>query len=435
MQHELKISFRDVMAPAFRRHARGEAFRALTRQPENPQKAVRQWQMPWMYLRLFGILLLMAAVCLACIWLDIGALPAPYIYAFFWCGSLFPLTLAMFLWELDPFVNISIFEMMGLALLSGVVCVLFGTPVDNSIISGYFAPVWGYVKDSVLMLGVLILVLVCTRKRMYGLGGLALGAAIGAGYALFTMLMASIVDTPIVETPTGLARDFSGLTNAISASVPMLFGNHALWFAPVAGALGLRMSGEKINIRHFADVRVILLILLGFAENYLMNSAQSPFGWTFLNADLIALTRTDAIEVKHVIVLAIGMAALIRTIRLCVAQALTVGSGAVVGRKARTGRLIGISGTYANRVVTLFDGQELRVGRETGKHMLTLHGEGVSRVHCLLTLREGSIIVRDLGSSNGTWLNGKRLTSEQDTPISKGDVLAIGSPKERFEVQ
>lgn len=435
MQHELKISFRDVMAPAFRRHARGEAFRALTRQPENPQKAVRQWQMPWMYLRLFGILLLMAAVCLACIWLDIGALPAPYIYAFFWCGSLFPLTLAMFLWELDPFVNISIFEMMGLALLSGVVCVLFGTPVDNSIISGYFAPVWGYVKDSVLMLGVLILVLVCTRKRMYGLGGLALGAAIGAGYALFTMLMASIVDTPIVETPTGLARDFSGLTNAISAGVLMLFGNHALWFAPVAGALGLRMSGEKINIRHFADVRVILLILLGFAENYLMNSAQSPFGWTFLNADLIALTRTDAIEVKHVIVLAIGMAALIRTIRLCVAQAPTVGSGAVVGRKARTGRLIGISGTYANRVVTLLDGQELRVGRETGKHMLTLHGEGVSRVHCLLTLREGSIIVRDLGSSNGTWLNGKRLTSEQDTPISKGDVLAIGSPKERFEVQ
>ena len=183
------------------------------------------------------------------------------------------------------------------------------------------------------------------------------------------------------------------------------------------------MRGEKINIRHFLDVRLILLILLGFAENYLMNSAKSPFGWTFLNADLIALTRTDAIQVKHVIVLAIGMAALIRTIR------------AVVGRKARTGRLIGISGTYANRVVTLLDGRELRVGRETGKHMLTLHGEGVSRVHCLLTLREGSIIVRDLGSSNGTWLNGKRLTSEQDTPISKGDVLAIGSPKERFEVQ
>ena len=425
MQNELKISFRDVMAPAFRRHARGEAFRTLTRQPEPPQEAVRRWQMPWMYLRLFGILLFMAAVCLACIWLDIGALPAPYIYAFFWCAALVPLTLAMFLWELDPFANVSIFEMMGLALLSGVVCVLLGTPVDNSIISGYFDPVWGYVKDSVLMLGLTIFVLACTHKRMYGLDGLALGAAIGAGYALFSQLMTSIAVT----------RNYLKVMQAATTAVPMLFGNHALWFAPVAGALGLRMRGEKINIRHFLDVRLILLILLGFAENYLMNSAQSPFGWTFLNADLIALTRTDAIQVKHVIVLAIGMAALIRTIRPCVAQALTVGSGAVVGRKARTGRLIGISGTYANRVVTLLDGRELRVGRETGKHMLTLHGEGVSRVHCLLTLREGSIIVRDLGSSNGTWLNGKRLTSEQDTPISKGDVLAIGSPKERFEVQ
>lgn len=428
MQNGLKISFRDIMSPAFRRHGKGEAFRTLTRQPENPQTAVSRWQMPWMYLRLFGILLFMAAVCIACIWQEISKFPAPYIYAFFWCGSIVPLTLAMFLWELDPFANVSIFEMMGLALVSGVVCVLFGTPVDYSIISGYFDPVWSYVKDSILMLGMTILVLVCTKKRMYGLDGLALGASIGAGYALFTMLMVSI--------PT-VARlmDFSGLSNAITTAVPMFFGNHALWFAPVAGALGLRMRGEKINIRHFLDIRLILLILLGFAENYLMNSAQSPFGWTFLNADLIALTRTDAIQVKHVIVLAIGMAALIRTIRPCVAQALTVGSGAVVGRKARTGRLIGISGTYANRVVTLLDGRELRVGRETGKHMLTLHGEGVSRVHCLLTLREGSIIVRDLGSSNGTWLNGKRLTSEQDTPISKGDVLAIGSPKERFEVQ
>ena len=413
------------MSPAFQRHGKGEAFRTLTRQPENPQAAVSRWQMPWMYLRLFCILLFMAALCIISIEQRIAATYAAYIYAYFWCGALVPLTLAMFLWELDPFANVSIFEMMGLALLSGVVCVLLGTPVDNSVISGYLEPVWGYAKDSILMLRVTIFVLACTHKRMYGLDGLALGAAIGAGYALFSQLVASIV---VVSSGVKVMQ-------AATTAVPMFFGNHALWFAPVAGALGLRMNGEKINIRHFLDVRLILLILLGFAENYLMNSAKSPFGWTFLNADLIALTRTDAIEVKHVIVLAIGMAALIRTIRLCVTQALTVGSGAVVGRKARTGRLIGISGTYANRVVTLFDGQELRVGRETGKHMLTLHGEGVSRVHCLLTLREGSIIVRDLGSSNGTWLNGKRLTSEQDTPISKGDVLAIGSPKERFEVQ
>lgn len=425
MQQELKISFRGIMSPAFQRHGKGEAFRTLTRQPETPQAAVSRWQMPWMYLRLFIILLFMAAVCIACIMLDISALAAPYIYAFFWCAALVPLTLAMFLWELDPFANVSIFEMMGLALLSGVVCVLLGTPVDNSVISGYFDPVWSYVKDSVLMLGLTIFVLACTHKRMYGLDGLALGAAIGAGYALFSQLMTSIAVT----------RNYLKVVQAATTAVPMFFGNHALWFAPVAGALGMRMNGEKINIRHFLDVRLILLILLGFAENYLMNTAKAPFGWTFLNSDLIALTVDDAIQVKHVVVLAIGLAALVGTIRPCVAQALTVGSGAAVGRKARTGRLIGTAGTYENRVVALTEGQELRVGRESGKQMLTLHGEGVSRVHCQLTMREGSIIVRDLGSSNGTWLNGKRLEQGRDVAISKGDVLAIGSPKERFEVQ
>ena len=77
----------------------------------------------------------------------------------------------------------------------------------------------------------------------------------------------------------------------------------------------------------------------------------------------------------------------------------------------------------------------MRIGRETGKQLLTLHGEGVSRVHCLLMMRGGRLIVRDLGSSNGTWLNGKQLENNRDVPLSKGDVIAIGSAKERFEVQ
>ena len=38
-------------------------------------------------------------------------------------------------------------------------------------------------------------------------------------------------------------------------------------------------------------------------------------------------------------------------------------------------------------------------------------------------------------SSNGTWLNGKRLESNRDASVKPGDRLEIGSKKERFEVQ
>jgi pSer/pThr/pTyr-binding forkhead associated (FHA) protein len=49
----------------------------------------------------------------------------------------------------------------------------------------------------------------------------------------------------------------------------------------------------------------------------------------------------------------------------------------------------------------------------------------VSQVHARLFQANGSTSVEDLGSTNGSYLNGARLTSVQ--PISKGDRLQIGS--------
>jgi pSer/pThr/pTyr-binding forkhead associated (FHA) protein len=46
----------------------------------------------------------------------------------------------------------------------------------------------------------------------------------------------------------------------------------------------------------------------------------------------------------------------------------------------------------------------------------------VSRWHCCLTEVEGQVWVRDLGSTNGVWINGQRTTSGRLQP---GDVLSI----------
>ena len=47
-----------------------------------------------------------------------------------------------------------------------------------------------------------------------------------------------------------------------------------------------------------------------------------------------------------------------------------------------------------------------------------------SRRHCTFTLRQGRIWVEDLGSLNGTFLNGMRLHSAQ--PLAAGDRLNLG---------
>ena len=54
----------------------------------------------------------------------------------------------------------------------------------------------------------------------------------------------------------------------------------------------------------------------------------------------------------------------------------------------------------------------------------------VSRKHCRLKLDAAGLLVSDLGSSNGTWVNGRRVTEEDLDP---GDTLRVGPVK--FTVQ
>jgi len=48
---------------------------------------------------------------------------------------------------------------------------------------------------------------------------------------------------------------------------------------------------------------------------------------------------------------------------------------------------------------------------------------GVSRRHCEIRLNQGRIEVKDLGSSNGTYVNRRRI---DETSLSPGDELRIG---------
>ena len=63
------------------------------------------------------------------------------------------------------------------------------------------------------------------------------------------------------------------------------------------------------------------------------------------------------------------------------------------------------------------------VGRATGADFI-VDAPLVSRVHCRLTaLAEGSLEVRDLDSTNGTFINGERIETGR---LTSGDRLRVG---------
>jgi uncharacterized RDD family membrane protein YckC len=51
--------------------------------------------------------------------------------------------------------------------------------------------------------------------------------------------------------------------------------------------------------------------------------------------------------------------------------------------------------------------------------------ETVSRSHALLSLREGRAVVRDLGSSNGLFVNGRKVAGQ--APVADGDTIGLGT--------
>lgn len=54
---------------------------------------------------------------------------------------------------------------------------------------------------------------------------------------------------------------------------------------------------------------------------------------------------------------------------------------------------------------------------------------GVSRLHAIIRQNQGNVIIVDLGSSNGTYVNGMRIMPNIEHPIRHGDIVALGKLK------
>jgi hypothetical protein len=89
----------------------------------------------------------------------------------------------------------------------------------------------------------------------------------------------------------------------------------------------------------------------------------------------------------------------------------------------------------SGQILPLADRTEFTLGRSAeGQPIvpdvdLTPHNayaNGVSRLHAALKLVKNQIVIVDLGSSNGTYLNGTRLSPYVEVPVAHGDVVYLG---------
>lgn len=86
--------------------------------------------------------------------------------------------------------------------------------------------------------------------------------------------------------------------------------------------------------------------------------------------------------------------------------------------QALVGRADAVSNFFPDVDLTDYDGINLGVGRR----------------HARLFVQAGQIMVEDLDSTNGTFLNAARLSPRQPTPLKQGDELRLGNLRLRVEL-
>jgi hypothetical protein len=96
------------------------------------------------------------------------------------------------------------------------------------------------------------------------------------------------------------------------------------------------------------------------------------------------------------------------------------------------GRLVVVaSPTFQDGEVFTLDSHPLTVGRAVNNDVSMPDDEYASGRHARFEPRRDGIWVEDIGSTNGTFVNGIRLTRERK--LTPGDVVRVGETDLRFE--
>lgn len=73
-----------------------------------------------------------------------------------------------------------------------------------------------------------------------------------------------------------------------------------------------------------------------------------------------------------------------------------------------------------------------RIGRDL-RFDIRPHDQEISRHHSMLTFTGSGFVVKDTGSTNGTFVNERQLEPHKDTELKNGDILRVGRTSMRYE--
>ncbi len=88
-------------------------------------------------------------------------------------------------------------------------------------------------------------------------------------------------------------------------------------------------------------------------------------------------------------------------------------------------KFVFVSGKYSGGEFSIREGQKLSIGRDISSDVAIVDSK-VSRNHASITARGGKLFIEDHNSTNGTYVNGEKLSPATETEIRPGSKFSVG---------
>lgn len=293
---EFKLS--DLWANVFKKHTDEESEDLLIsgtkRHTPRPEDIGKGWHRPWLYSRIFLVLAITFAFLFVCFQLfgnDLAIVGLAFI------GSMvMPFSLLVLFWETNIPRNISIFELVKMFFVGGVASLAMALllfeliPVQELNVVG--AILVGIIEEVGKLLPVAYFIY--KSKSKYILNGILIGAAIGAGFAVFESAGYALFRTESVND----------IVNNILLRGILAAGGHIVWAAMSGAAIMLAKGDGEFGMRIFKSgkfwklfpVPIVLHALWDMPfSTILMYVLLVVIAWVFI----LALIRAGMTEVNR----------------------------------------------------------------------------------------------------------------------------------------
>ncbi len=295
------VSFRlrDLFESVFQKHTDEESETLLisgtaAHTPEE-KDMVENWPRPWLYSRVFAVLISTFVLLLVCTWVFNNQLSIPGLVVI--GAMMMPFTLLVLFWETNIPRNISIFELVKMFFVGGVASLVFTLTIFSFVPVGELNVLGAILVGIIEEVGKVVAVALFIRKykTKYILNGLLIGAAIGAGFAGFESAGYALV----------YGQGLSGIIENIILRGVLAAGGHIVWAAMSGAAIVMAMDGGAFDLEIFKKGKFLRLFAVPVVLHALWDMPFSSIpvlvllivvAWVFV----LALIRTGMAEVTRI---------------------------------------------------------------------------------------------------------------------------------------